>query len=33
MHCKLLVQYAFIMVQFLAGLGQKIKLGAAFPPL
>ena len=28
MHCRLLTQYAIIMVQFLAGL-QKIKLLAA----
>ena len=31
MHCRLLTQYAIIMVQFLAGL-RKIKLRAAPPP-
>ena len=30
MHCRLLTQYAIIMVQFLAGL-RKIKLRAAVP--
>ena len=30
MHCRLLTEYAIIMVQFLAGL-RKIKLRAAHP--
>ena len=32
MHCRLLTQYAIVMVQFKAGL-RKIKLRAAHPTL